>query len=271
MTHTSDEWAQHRGQRWIASLDGIEAMLAPIDEPLIDRLLLDRPLRVADIGCGGGATARAILARSRGSEVHGFDISAAAIEAINDRAPGIQGHVANVETEVPDGAFDRLCSRFGIMFFDEPRKAFENLHGWLEAGGLFAFAVWASPEDNPWMTTVRDAVASVAPLPAPVPDQPGPFRYANIDALLTLLEKAKFKSLKAVSWRGRLPIGGQLAASAAARFALDSFATFSEILETAGPEATREAHRRLSEHFAPHEKGGAVLMEARAHIVTGLA
>ena len=41
-----------------------------------------------------------------------------------------------------DGPYDRLASRFSVMFFDDPPAAFANLVRWLVPGGRFAFAVW---------------------------------------------------------------------------------------------------------------------------------
>jgi hypothetical protein len=50
------DWTAERGQKWRAQLAGMEAMLTPVDEPLIRALSLDAPCRIADIGCGGGTT-----------------------------------------------------------------------------------------------------------------------------------------------------------------------------------------------------------------------
>jgi hypothetical protein len=48
---TSD-WAAARGDKWRAQLAGMEAMIMPVDKPLIRALHLDAPCRIADIGCG---------------------------------------------------------------------------------------------------------------------------------------------------------------------------------------------------------------------------
>jgi len=50
------DWSAARGEKWRAQSGGMEAMLAPVDEPLIRALNLDAPYRIADIGCGGGTT-----------------------------------------------------------------------------------------------------------------------------------------------------------------------------------------------------------------------
>src|SRR5205823_7697307 len=141
--------------------------------------------------------------------------------------------------------YDRLVSRFGIMFFDDPPAAFGNLRRWLAPGGRFAFAVWGPASDNPWLTSVRDVVARIVELPKPDRDAPGPFRYADADTLLALLRRAGFSALDVRDWRGALPIGGALPPAEAADFALSSFSSFGELLAEAGAGALDEARRSL--------------------------
>ncbi|WP_426754704.1 hypothetical protein [Myxococcus sp. Y35] len=40
---SSFDWAAERGSKWQAQLLGMEAMLAPVDAPLIQALQLDAP------------------------------------------------------------------------------------------------------------------------------------------------------------------------------------------------------------------------------------
>src|SRR5688572_23967141 len=97
---TADDWAGARGEKWRAHLPGMEATLAPIDEPLIQALQLDRGYRIAEIGCGGGSTALAILQRApAGSVVQGVDIAPALIEVARARSrnqAGVSFDVADV-------------------------------------------------------------------------------------------------------------------------------------------------------------------------------
>jgi SAM-dependent methyltransferase len=269
------DWVAARGEKWRAQLSGMEAMLTPVDEALIHALQLGAPCRIADIGCGGGGTALSILRQApAGSVVHGFDISPAVIELARQRAlpdeRAIAFDTADVATATPPGApYDRLVSRFGIMFFDDALAAFTNLAGWLVPGGRFAFAVWGPLADNPWMRVVREVVAEVVDVPLVDPEAPGPFRYADADKLLSVLERAGFGELDTFCFRGALPIGGGLQAAEAANFALASFATFGELLAEAGDEALNQARQSLTVRFSRHQQDGAVRMDACVHIVTG--
>jgi SAM-dependent methyltransferase len=271
----ASDWGAGRGEKWSAHLSGMEAMLAPVDEPLIHALNLDVPYRIADIGCGGGGTAFELLRRApTGSVVHGFDISPAQIESARRRIPAneraLAFEVADVATvPAPDGPYHRLASRFGTMFFDAPPAAFANLARWLSPGGRFAFAVWSRPAENSWMTTVREVVATVIELPPIDPDAPGPFRYGEIQKLLVLLDRAGLKDLEVDDWRGTLPIGGGLPPAEAAHFALAAFSSFGDLLAKAGDQALSEARRSLTARFSPHRQNNVVRMDACVHIVTG--
>jgi SAM-dependent methyltransferase len=268
-------WAAARGDKWGAHLSGMEATLAPIDEPLFQALELDAPVRIAEVGCGGGGTAAELLRRApAGSVVHGFDISPGLIELARARTRPDEGaiafEVADMASATPARPYERLVSRFGVMFFDDPPVAFGNLVRWLEPGGRFAFAVWGPPSENLGMATVREVVARIIELPRVDPDAPGPFRYADAERLLALLERAGFAELHVREWRGALPIGGELPPEEAARFALSSFSNFSELLTEAGEEALSEAHRSLTASFAENHHDGAVRMDACVRIFTGV-
>jgi SAM-dependent methyltransferase len=268
-------WTAERAEQWRAHLAGMEVMLTPVDEPLLRALNLDAPYRIADIGCGGGGTTLEILRRApAGSVVHGFDLSPALIDIARSRERpderAIAFEVADMSTAIaPEAPYDRLVSRFGIMFFDDPLVAFANLTRWLAPGGRFAFAVWGSLDENPWMTTVRQVVADFVDLPPTDPKAPGPFRYAEAEKLVALLDRAGLGELDVSDWRGVLPIGGGLPAAKAASFALASFSSFGELLSQAGDKVFNDASQSLTARLSGHQQDGDVRMDACVHILTG--
>jgi len=103
----------------------MEGMLAPIHEPLISTLNLTSSCRIADIGCGGSGTTLEIQRRApAGSVVQGFDLSPTLIELACSRKGSdervIAFEIADMATaSAPEVPYDRLVSRFGIMFFDD--------------------------------------------------------------------------------------------------------------------------------------------------------
>src|SRR5688572_28479517 len=50
------------------------------------------------------------------------------------------------------GSFDAMISRFGVMFFDAPEAAFDNMRRAMRIGAKLAFVAWRSPAENPFMT-----------------------------------------------------------------------------------------------------------------------
>ncbi len=240
---TAPDWSGSRGEKWLARLPGVEPTLKPVEEPLIQALLLDAPYRIAEVGCGGGGTALEVLRQApAGSTVHGYDLSPVLIQHARTRIPSGDANIAFDVADMgtappPDQPYDRLTSRFGIMFFEDPPAAFANLARWLAPGGRFAFAAWGPLPDNPWMAMAREVVSQLVDMPTPDPEGPGPFRYADPAKLLPILKEAGFTDLHAEAWRGPLSIGGGLPALEAAPLALASFSSFAELLDEAGDQA----------------------------------
>ena len=243
--------------------------MSVVDSPIVSAAALKGPARIADLGCGGGGTTRALASHApTGSVVHGYDISPALVEAARARSnASLTFTELDVATAPPPGEpYDRLVSRFGTMFYPDPPAAFANLRRWLVPGGRFVFAVWGPPKDNPWMLTVRDVIAAHAHVPDADPTGPGPFRYADAKTLLALLAGARFESLEVEDWRSTVPIGGGLSAADAASFAISAFSIGEAVV---GDEVYRVTHLDLTDRFSEHEVDGVVRLGARIHLVTG--
>jgi hypothetical protein len=112
-------------------------------------------------------------------------------------------------------------------------------------------------------------VARTIEVPRPDPDAPGPFRYADVSALLALLEQSGLDELAVRDWRGPLAIGGGMSPADATLFALAAFSSFAELLAAAGSGARDEVRARLTTCFSEHQQGGVVRMGACVHIVSG--
>ncbi len=269
------EWSSARGDKWNQHRVGMEATIAPVDEPLIQALDLAAPCRIADIGCGGGATTMKISRRApAGSTVHGFDISQTMVAGAQARIPpgefSVAFHVADVaQAPAPAQPYERLASRFGIMFFDDPPAAFANLAHWLMPGGRFAFAVWGDPAQNPCMTAVGEVLADFLTLPKPDRAAPGPFRYADPEKFCSLLDQAGFSEMEVRDWRGTLPTGGGLPAAEAAHFVLSAFGSYGDQLKQAGDTVFDEAHQALTARYSRHMQDGIVQLDAYIHVICG--
>ena len=141
--------------------------------------------RVLDVGCGAGASSLDLAARvGAGGHVLGVDISEPLIGRARALAPQdtpVLFQVADASsTELPEGAFDILFSRFGVMFFDDPTGAFAHMRRALQPGGRVAFVCWRGAAENDWVRLLMGAIKGIVPPTAPPdPEAPGPFSFGG--------------------------------------------------------------------------------------------
>ena len=167
-------------------------------ETLLATMAADAGARaVLDVGCGTGATTRAIASRiaPEGTAV-GLDLSAPMI-AHAERLAETEGSPArflagDAQTHAfpPDG-FDLIVSRFGVMFFSDPVTAFQNLRRAAKPGAGLAMISWRSIEENPFMTVAERSAAPLLPdLPKRTGGGPGQFAFADQDYVHGILTDA---------------------------------------------------------------------------------
>jgi SAM-dependent methyltransferase len=89
-----------------------------------------------------------------------------------------------------ENTFDAVVSRFGVMFFPSPIEGVREMLRVLKPGGRVAIAVWHFAEKNPFHYTVSQVLERYVPSPAPVPDSPDPFRFAEPGKLLAIVSSA---------------------------------------------------------------------------------
>lgn len=93
-------------------------------------------------------------------------------------------------------SFDLIVSRFGVMFFKDPVRAFSNLRRATRSGAGLCAIVWRSPSENPFMTTAERAAASVLNvIPAREPDAPGQFGFADSNRVRRILEASDWDAI----------------------------------------------------------------------------
>ena len=159
---------------------------------------------VLEVGCGTGATTLALAERvAPDGVVIGVDVAPEMVEVARRRTVSRRASfvVADVEAmELANGWFDRVFSRFGVMFFAEPQATFGKLRESLAPDGRAAFSVWQDPEQNEWMTLPIDAAVEVLGRSLRVPGigEPGPFSLADARRISTLLRSAGFRVVEIV-------------------------------------------------------------------------
>lgn len=188
MANTHEQHKEQQRLQWGASApaweDQAEFVVRTLDglaERLLDLAGVASGKRVLDIACGAGEPS--IGAARRGAAVTATDLAPAMVEATRRRASqagvSLEARVADAEAlDFPDGSFDALTCRFGLMFCPQPERAAAEMRRVLRPGGRFAIAVWDVPEHNPFFTVIGGVMQKFAPAPPPDPAAPGVFRLA---------------------------------------------------------------------------------------------
>jgi len=268
-------WNESRGQTWVEQHTMIDEQIQPLGAKAMDRAALQAGERVLDVGCGCGPTSLE-LARRVGDtgSVLGIDLSSVMLDYARrqPRAAGagyVRFEEADAQTHaLPAGAFDVLFSRFGVMFFADPRAAFANLAKALRPGGRVIFVCWRTFPENPWMAVpMMAALQHIPPPPIPGPEDPGPFAFASQDRVRGILEGAGFSNVAFEPIDQELHIGGARGIDAAVDFILKMGPT-AAALRDVGPEKVAEVAGAVREAVRPYHGPDGVKMGGAAWIVT---
>ena len=192
-----ERWNGAAGRAWVEAQDITDRVFAPVQDVLVDAVMASSPRAVLDVGCGTGSTTVAVARRLEANgRATGVDISEAMLAAARARAERERVAATFIRADAQEhafetAAFEAIMSRFGVMFFDDPVRAFTNLRRAAADGGALRLIVWRSPADNPFMTTAERAAAPLLPnLPPRDPDAPGQFAFASRDRVRAILESS---------------------------------------------------------------------------------
>lgn len=270
-----EDWTGEVGNRWLAHAETFESMISPAGQALMDFAAFGVGEKVVDIGCGCGVNTVEIAgAVGADGKVLGFDIAPQLISEARRRAElkqigNISFAVGDAETDIAQGLpYDRLFSRFGIMFFRDSVAAFINMRHWLSPGGKLDFACWAGPEENPWMGVIGQTVGQHTEMPQGNPDDPGPFRFADKELVRGILEKAGYTNIEFTGWQGESLLGGYGATPrSAVEFVMDGLDMEKAILAQ-NPDALESVRSDLLDAFQPYHKENAIRMGAGIWLVS---
>lgn len=187
---------------WSGYADVVDRRAAAITDAMLRPLRIrtgDRVLELAS-GPGGAGMAAAELVGSDG-EVVISDVVPAMVDIARERAAA--RNLTNVRTDVldlediaqPDGGFDVVLCREGMMFALDPGRGAREMHRVLRPTGRVAVSVWSSRQDNPWLGLLLDAITDVTGLVVPPPGMPGPFALSDADRLRRLFADAGFDEI----------------------------------------------------------------------------
>jgi ubiquinone/menaquinone biosynthesis C-methylase UbiE len=189
-------WAQV-APSWEQHADYVDARGALVTEEMLALAAPQPGERVLELACGPGGLGIAAAERvAPDGEVVLSDVAAemTAIAARRVDASGLD-NVTTLELDLeridqPDGSYDLVLCREGLMFAPDPGRAVREIARVLRPGGRVTIAVWGPRERNPWLGLVLDSVSAQLGKPVPPPGVPGPFSLADADELAGLLDAA---------------------------------------------------------------------------------
>ncbi|HTT97195.1 MAG TPA: methyltransferase domain-containing protein [Rhizomicrobium sp.] len=191
-------WNGPVGERWARLQETMDVSLSEIHQALMT-FANPRPReRVLDIGCGTGTTTYA-LAKAVGNEgsVTGVDISEPMLAVARGRGVGVNFRKADAATHLFHPTHDLVFSRFGVMFFDDPVRAFANIKKAINPHGRMSFVCWREMAKNLWAAAPFEAARGLLPPQTPAdPLAPGPFAFADADRLGGILAKAGYRDVR---------------------------------------------------------------------------
>lgn len=227
---------------------------------------------VLDVACGAGepalTEARTVGPKGR---VVGVDPAAGAIElaqryAKEENLSHATFRVAAAETlPFPDGSFDCVTSRFGVMYYTDLATAVSEAHRVLRPQGRVGWLAWG-PLDQPfWNATARVALhhAGMAEFP---PEALQPFRYAVGGRLASALTSGGFEEVRESATEALWSFPGSPDEVVEMWFA--GSPPFRSILEALDERSAVEARREMSEKLAVFFDAGRVTVPERLVLAT---
>jgi SAM-dependent methyltransferase len=207
-----------------------------------------------------------------GGQSIGIDISEPMIAVAQERARREGSPARFICANAQEHAFeptsvDVIISRFGVMFFDDPVRAFANLRRAGVRGSALRCIVWRSPAENPFMTTAERAAAPLLPeLPARRPDAPGQFALANADRVAAILRESGWTESEIQP----LDVPCTLPETALVRY-ITQLGPVGRILQEADEATRTRVIEAIRPAFEPYVHGADVRFTAACWLITARA
>jgi SAM-dependent methyltransferase len=277
MTDNADQiayWNGQTGRKWAEDQAQMDRMMQAMTDVVMAAAVPQPGESVIDIGCGAGATLLAISdAVGPGGSVLGVDISRPMLEVARRRLAGrTHVHLAEVDASTyhfPPAGADLIVSKFGVMFFADPEKAFRNMRLAVKPGGRLAFICWRKLAENPFATVpMGAALKHLPPQPPADPNAPGPFAFADPVRVGHILTEAGFQTPAFAAFDSTMTVGRS--APDAAREAVQ-MGMASRLLMNASPEVKDAVIQDLTVEYEKRMTHDGVTFPAHCWVVTASA
>lgn len=241
----------------------VPALFADWPEHVLEAVAVEVGDAVLDVACGTGVLAReaARWVGANGSVV-GVDVNEGMLTVAKKLTPDISWKAAPAE-KLPfeSGTFDRVVSQFGLMFFDNQKKALREMNRVLRSRGTLAVAVWGSLAATPGYAEVANILADLFGSEVSQSIQ-APYALGDKQKLVSLFTQAGLADIKIQTIPGK----ARFSSIEAWIYTDIKGWTLAEVIDDEGYEKLRQyAPERLTQFM---QDDGSVAFAAPAHIVT---
>jgi ubiquinone/menaquinone biosynthesis C-methylase UbiE len=184
-------WEDRR--EWLLNITGrVNAWLVEKADPQPGQMFLE-------IAAGTGDLGLAVAERvGEGGRVISSDFSPEMLDVArrNGEARGltqVEYRVLDAEKmDLDNDSVDGVVCRWGYMLMANPAAALEETRRLLRKGGPLAFAVWTTPDRNPWAAVPAMTLVQRGHVPPPEPGAPGMFSMGDPARISELVAHAGF-------------------------------------------------------------------------------
>ena len=181
----SEYWNEKSGPKWVKNEDALNERLSILTDEFFSRVKIKALDKVLDIGCGGGDTTfRVSKLLADGGHVVGADISKTLLDHAKSKFSDIDTmtfvHCDAQNYSFDENYFDKIISRFGVMFFENPSEGFKNIYGSMQTNGSLNFVCWTNMMENEFIVEGMDIITKYTKKVLPeVTKDPGPFAFSD--------------------------------------------------------------------------------------------
>ncbi len=256
-SHENDEdvplVGEDKGRYWAEHDERFDRMLERPSNRLMGAAAVESNSRVLDVGCGTGHSSRIVAQCANHGEVVGIDASPSMIAKARERARQegltnlrfIQADASTYRFE--PASFDLAISQFGLMYFDDPGKAFANIASALKPGAPLVFLCWQYLTFNEYRMIDRRAFSAVMDEPMPSREGPGAYSMAEQPRVLRLLDEGGFHDVTFEDVHEQLMVGAD--PEDAVRFVTED-PTVKERLDALSPKDAERVIAEFRKSFA---------------------
>jgi ubiquinone/menaquinone biosynthesis C-methylase UbiE len=267
-----DQWT-HAADAWTRWHPKFSEQSKEVTQLICDAADLKPGQSVLDLAGGTGEPALTVAAAvAPGGSVVCTDFIADMVRAAegNAKTAGISNMTfRQVDAEnIPfdDASFDRVVSRFGVMFFPDVQKALGEIRRVMKPGSRAAFTTWQAVEKNGWFFDINKALAQRGLVQPPPPGMPSPFRFGEAGSFPKELESAGYKDVseraESIPWSWPGPPEEFLG------FAQETFPAWRRGLAETDDKTREEAKAAMLEAIRQYYDGDRTNFGGRIYVVT---